>query len=72
MTTDDEDLTRAAAYVEMAMRPYLMSGGPVPDLALAMIAGAVGLLVPSWGAERVLAATDKLVEHAASEMGSRH
>lgn len=72
MTTQDDDLTRAAAYVEMAMRPYLSRGAPVPDLALAMIAGAAALLVPAWGAERTLAAMDKLVENAATEMANRH
>lgn len=68
MTRTDDDVARAAAYLEMTMAPYLRSGGPREDLALAMMAAASALLVPRWGAARVLGAMDKLVENAAEAM----
>lgn len=59
-------LTATARQVERLVNDHLQNGGAVEDLALTMMGVSADLLTCTWGAPRVLAAFDVLVEGAAA------
>jgi len=63
---ETKDITEAARQVEGLVNDHLESGADVEGLALTMMGAAAQLLTGAWGAPRVLAAFDVLVEGAAS------
>lgn len=71
--TKPDGLNVSARLVERLVNHCLSAGLEAEDVALALMGAGSQMLVEQWGAPRVLAACDTLVDSvAAASMGAKH